>query len=325
MMRERGLLTSGLSVLASLALAGALSSCSVKEYHPEDVSGVELAFTVDIRGCGTDTKGYVKDTTLYETATARSTERTPRELRVTAHLYPQDGEDYDYLTDETFALKDGRWCHDPALYWPLGASMDLLVRSTGHSSDSVLYAQYNRASRTRMYVSEDYLQDDILYGSLWSRTVESSLRVPMKHAQAWLTVSFCNISHRTVTVTSVTFEDIYTAGVLDVGNNYGDVTFDWDFRTARAADKLMDDGGSVYGVPVAADTLYLDMLVPEQLRTALTVTYVEDGVEKTERLALSHAYWLAGTAYEYQVTWADRITITPCVHEWSMEDIGVSI
>lgn len=253
------------------------------------------------------TKGVVSGTTLLDDETGY------RPLYVTSFLHAQTGVEMDYFTGERFERVGSAWKRTPALYWPVGGSMDFLVYSAGTPFDggTIRWGAGNTAERMRLYFGSDRTQDDVLFGSAW-HGVSSGGAVPIQlsHAQAQIVVT-AKLKPESlplpVTITRVVLTDTYLTGILNVENGYGHPTYDWDFRSAESRDRIVDDPDGIYGTPVTDAEKSVRMLVPEQLMRSLVVYYTVDGVEHSASHELEHASWVAGRKYVYSLVF-DPVT-----------------
>lgn len=287
-----------LSVLLSL---GILASCTRTEIpdtvHEMRFGGNDVPFELA-------TKGVVTSTTLDEGG-------MPRPLYVTAYLHPQSGENQNYLDNELFESDGGGWVHDPAVYWPLGSTMDLLAYSCATPFDDfdITRGVPNSAERMRIAVGNDRTQDDILYGSAWGTAGSASTILNMKHAQALIEVSLALNSgtSSTCSVESVYLKDIFLAGDLTLENNYGTPDHSWDFRRYKAFNRLVDDLNGVYGTSLTSTASALTMLIPEQRMTALIINYTINGESKSVTKDLPHENWLGGKKYIYEISFGENV------------------
>lgn len=298
------------NIILGVLLALLLPSCTRNDMQPLR-TGEEISFRA-ISIAPEETRGIVEGTTLWDDETGG------RKLRLSSYLYAQSGRDIPYFCDEDFIYDDGAWRHNPALYWPMGGRLDFLGFSSSEPFDdeAVVWGANNPALRMRITVDEDRTYDDILYGALWGQaTSNSSLSLPMRHAQAWIEfrarrgegAAFAAV------MDSVVLERAYLGGVLNVENNYGNPVHSWDFRRFAARRVRMSDRDSVCGRTVTDETVSLSMLLPEQEMCSVSIHWRRDGSPATNVITLPHGTWLAGRHYIYEIRFggaeADAITI----------------
>ena len=293
------------------------------------------------------TKGYATGATFEDIAYNEihddSPIATPREMMLSTYLIPQNGTPGNYFVAEPFAVntEDNLWHATPARYWPIGGALDFLAYSVENAfaEDKVHWDADNAAGSLNINVTPAYTQDDILFSSVSGRASSTgSAAVPMefKHAQAWIEFRVCATKADVVMLNEITLENIYDCGDLNIKNNAGDAIARWDFREYRAADKTVDDTFEVYGstsgtpkylivddgdASTDTDWEYLDMLIPEQEKTAIVLKYElagnEDGQQLTYRFNLDKENWLQGKKYVYDITMSvNEITIQPSVATW---------
>jgi len=244
------------------------------------------------------TKGWVTGGALYDSPDPLSAGTVPREIRLSSYVHFQDGTGEDYLRDEPFTCRDGSWRHAPAIYWPLGSTMDGILYSTTSAPSGLEWGEGNAALTMRADFGEEFLQDDILYASFWHRQSLPGIGVTMKHAQAWIEVVLKSCCDREIVVNSVILTDIFTSGRLEVRNNYGNAEASWDFRSERARELTMPC--TAYGSPLETE-VRLNVLIPEQVKTGLRICYSCEGEPETRCLCLSHSNWLPGVRYVYEI------------------------
>lgn len=292
-------------MILPLVLAAALAaSCGMNDPMPVPVDkGSEMSFHAAVPA----TKGLVTGTDLEDDVTG---ERT---LTISAFLHPQSGREENYFTGETFRKSDGRWRHDPAIYWPIAGELDFLAYSSdapfGTSDTEWGTARWglpNASERVTLAVGEDRTQDDILYGAIYHTSVPQDGRVAlqMKHAQAWIEVQLSKNETVTseVVVSAVELKNVYLAGDLSVTNNFGNPQATWNLRRATRRDAQVDDLLGRMGQPLPDAVASLGMLIPEQGMTSLYVEYSIGGVEKTWTKELDHGTWQAGKHYIYAIS-----------------------
>lgn len=290
-----------LNAIPVLLLAASLASgCS--ERGPEE-EACELRFSSTEAAFLPATRGLVEGVALSDT------ESGARPLRITAYLHPQSGEEMTYLLNAEFTRDGDTWKHSPAVYWPVGGTMDMIAYSAGtpFSEYDIDWATPNCARKIRIAVGDDRTRDDILYGACWNEAGSSATALSMHHSQALLEfrMGLDGGSSADCSVTKITLKNIHLAGDLIIDNNAGDPEHRWEFRRYTAADCVLADTDSVFGVPLTSAPISTWILIPEQAMTSIVFDYVIDGTAKTTTYDLPGANWIAGRRYTYEVTLSD--------------------
>lgn len=280
-------------------------SCERLSEDQEGVSSTlqEISFGVSSEG-GAETRGLVEGATLYDSATD-----SYRPLYVTAYLHAQHGSDSPYFTGECFSRDVLSWKHTPSLYWPIGGVIDFIAYSAASPflESDVIWGAGNSAERMRLHVGADRTQDDILFGSVWHAAGSpggGSTDMTLYHSQARIDVTAvlsAGAAAIPVVIKDVILRNTYLMGVLNIENNYGSPTYAWDFRSAEARNRSMEDLSGVYGSVLTSSTVSVGMLIPEQPMQAIEVHYSVGGVDDTAVLPLSHGTWIAGRRYVYSL------------------------
>lgn len=275
-----------------------VAACS-ETLSPQEDGLVEMSFAIS-----PETKGILTGDSMYDEAKGAW-----RDLMVTAYLKPASGQSFserEYFTAETFSRTgDGRWSHDPALYWPVGGVLDIMAISSTLPLEpaDISWFKGNIAAGVRIAVDRHHTQDDIMYGALWGvGYVDASTHLDMSHAQAYVEIRCHAASGTTATLDSVVLNRVYLEGDLEIRNNVGVPQMEWNFRRFRAYDVLVDDLAGVYGTTLTSTPVSVSMLVPEQDKTSIRVIYHIDGVRKEQTVTLAHERWLAGGRYIYDIT-----------------------
>lgn len=340
---------------ASLAMTACNNEVLEKEQPVNNGNNVEVAFN-NVTG---QTKGYVESTAFvdspYDALHAPNYEpdaqADAREMRLSAYLYPQAGvagtyfKNYTYKRDAT----DSKWHNYVAdtkapIYWPMGGALDFLAISTTEDIESLIeFNEENCAAGFTLPVSAAFKQDDILFASVAGRKLNDggsvakpTVDMEFQHAQAWIQFQLNSDTEDIIKVKSVELLDIYEKGELNVVNNYGKALASWNFRNETRANVAMDDTYEVlapnYLVKKAgvegedSDTIgYLDMLIPEQPKTSILITYTLEGLadELTFQYDLAHENWLMGKKYIYQINFGiNEVTVNPSVVEFAAGSVA---
>lgn len=330
----------------------ALVSCNKKA--PSDIqipsdNGLQECSFMAFNGIGT--KGYVEDELFADTPYNKlhkpnyePTEvRDARTMLISSYLTPQSGFPGTYFKEATYkySSNDNLWHNFDGtelapIYWPIGGQLDFLALSVTKdiADGNLIWNEDNVAQSFTLKATDDFKQDDILFASVCGRKIGTDPKVEMKfnHAQAWIQFQLNAGATTTgatdiVTVQKVELVDIYSKGNVTVYNNLGNAFAKWDFREETRKDVLMDDTYGVTGAPLVpkdgvegedSDTIgYMDMLIPEQQKTAFLITYTLKGQEAnvlTYYYELEHENWLMGHKYIYKIDFGtNEITVQPSV------------
>lgn len=276
------------------------------------------------------TKGYVEGTALVDTpfdalhdGTVEG-DRAPRTIRLTAWLQPQSGAEQEYFRDEVYSREsDGLWHHDPKMYWPMEGHLDFLGYSSTIPFESVTWNGGKSTDGMKIYVDDRYTQDDVLFAFLrnqTSRNDDGHVSLVFDHAQAWVEFRLRATAENLVRVQEVILTDIYTAGDLVVEHPFATAEASWDFRREIRRDTPVDDTWNIFGAYLPVETVYLDMLIPEQPMKKIVIRYglgESAAIFSHEFELTSGATWLMGKKYIYDITIAPtEITIAPSVVDW---------
>lgn len=328
------------------ALVLLLSSCNKDSIQTTFVQDRQADNEITLNTSAAKTKGYITGSTFYDTAIAElhagaegapSDVKVERAMKISAFLHPQTGAEGNYFVDYTYAKgDDGKWHHDPKIYWPLAGTLDFLAYSslTPFNSKDVVWNEKNASESVVLSVLEDRTQDDIAYCSVSGRASSTGAdAVPMqfKHAQAWLEfqikVASADMEDK-IAIEEIVIENIYDNGELTIENNDGDAAASWSFRRCQSKDVVFDDNYSIYGHQnedfslvnaIDSEINYMDMLLPEQAKTSFVIRYVLAGQpNKLEyRYTLSNDNWLQGNRYIYEIQFkVNELTVAPTVKEY---------
>ena len=278
-----------------VCLLAAMTACS--DMQPAERPH-ELSFSLSGM-----TKGIVDGGTMYD-----SDEASWRDLLVTAHLRPAAGQQFSerpYFTAEMFSrTAANKWSHSPAIYWPVGGTLDIMALSTTLPllEPDVAWFSGNAADGVRVAVSRHHSQDDLMYGALWGvGSSSSATALEMNHSQALIEVKCRRSGGVAARLDSILLNKVYMEGDLEVLNNVGAPTMSWNFRRFRAYDVLVDDMNGAYGNPITSTASSVKMLIPEQEKTSITIIYTVAGQRRVHTQTLAHERWLAGKKYQYEL------------------------
>ncbi len=278
------------------------------------------------------TKGYVEGADFVDTpydALHPSTPGAERTMQLSAYLTPQSGASGNYFVAQPFEKNangetDGLWHHNPKIYWPIGAQgVDFLAYSSTKpfAGTAVKWNQDNAASECILYISEDYLQDDVLYGAVKGRQTNAGAPVAMtfNHTQAWIQFQI-KVEDETmeniVKVNDITIKDLQTRGELTLKGG-ATPSASWNFTSETAVDRAMDDTYAILAPNfIKKDVGYMDMLVPQQPQTKFVMHYTLAGQDSVLEYTydLANATWEMGKKYIYEITIKPyEITVQPTV------------
>ena len=300
------------------------------------------------------TKGYVETAEFIDSPYDKLHGQTPdgkseRALMLSSYLTPQSGAPANYFVGEAFSKNangesDNLWHHNPKVYWPMGGQLAFLAYSVNipFKGTAINWDEANAASKLVLDVSEEYLQDDILYSSVAAETIPAAgsgegatpkgcVAMLFKHAQAWIQfqIKVGEASMNSIVkLKDITIQDLYTRGELTIVGG-ADATSSWNFRKETAVDKAMDD---TYNVTAAANYIsdavqYMDMLVPAQKQTKFLMHYTLEGQDTVLEYEydLATADWQAGKKYIYEITFNPyEITVKPTVTAFDVVNPGAT-
>ncbi len=310
-----------------------LASCNTHEIQNVDKieQGPELSFSV----ANISTKGYVEGGDFIDSPYDKLHGQTPdgktdRTMQLSAYLTPQSGASANYFIGQEFLKNangetDGKWHHSPKVYWPMGGQLAFLAYSSTKpfTGTGVSWDEDNAASKVVLNVSEEYLQDDILFSAIAARGSNAStgagaadVALTFNHTQAWIQFQIKSDTQDIVKVKDIIIEDLYSRGELTLTGG-ATPKAEWNFRRETASDRAMDDTYAILDpayIPTSA--AFMDMLVPEQRQTAFVIHYTLEGQDNVleYRYDLSTEQWLMGKKYVYEITFKPyEIIVVPTV------------
>ncbi len=326
-----------LFIFAAAAATVLLASCN-KEEAKKSSDAIQQEISVTSVAL---TKGYVEADKFVDTpydALHPSDNQTDRTLVMSSFLTPQSGASTNYFVGELFAkgteTDHPLWHHTPAIYWPMGGTLDFLAYSSTipFSGTAVKWSEENAANECVLYVSEEYLQDDVLYGGVKGRQTLGGAPVAMqfKHTQAWIQfqikvqdASMNNI----IKINDITIKNLQTRGELTIKGGESPEA-KWNFNSETAFDRAMDDTYGILAPAYISDEVgYMDMLVPEQPQTEFVIHYTMAGQDAVLEYScnLATAQWQKGKKYIYEITFKPyEITVDPSVVPFDVVDPGAA-
>lgn len=337
-----------IAAAACVALVSCRKEVSSKSVVSEVSNQQELSLMA-FNGIGLS-KGYVEGELFADTPYNKlhkpnyvpTEAKDARTMLISSYLTPQSGFPGTYFKEATYkySAADGLW-HNfvgeqlSPIYWPIGGQLDFLALSVTENlaEGDLVWNEENVAQSFTLKAGDNFKQDDILFASVPSRKIDTNPKVEMvfNHAQAWIQFQLNAGATTTgatdvVTVQKVELVDIYSKGNVTVYNNLGKAFAKWNFREETRKNVKMDDTYGVTGTPLVpktgvegADddkTGYMDMLIPEQQKTAFLITYTLKGQDNvlTYLHELEHENWLMGHKYIYKIDFGtNEITVDPSV------------
>lgn len=322
-------------ILAVVALA-AFVSCNKIETPSNDAKKVELSF-VPMTG-SVATRGYSTATRFSEENLGPAGEigsGIPRDMQISAYLYPQNGEPENYFVNNTYKAGDDSRYHNfvgttlTPVYWPLGGKMDFLAYSL--TSDAVnvdaAWNEGNAASQVVLNVPAENTQNDILFASRSGLSLigpGEPVSMIFKHAQAWLTFNLKGdtaYGKTVVKINRIVLEDVYNAGELTISNNAGDALAEWDFSAVSRKNINVDN---IYNITTINPTKpsSFNMLIPQQKKTSFVIYYSflnDPAQELSYRFTTDKKTWLMGEHYTYNINIkVNEVTVQPSVTPWEL-------
>lgn len=326
-----------LSAAALLAVVGCTEKAGVQEgLRTSD----EMAFSPVNASGNIATRGYVESVDFEETYFANlhtlGGTPVPREMQMSAYLYPQDGYEGNYFVNKTFAKEDDElWHANPAVYWPVGGIMDFLSYSLTTESQyskgiTVEWDKENAAQQVVLDVPAENSQNDILFASASSVKAQqpsTALQMQFNHAQAWLEFAITGKPDGVIKFKKIELVKVYNAGKLTISNNNGNALAQWDFTGETAQNIEVDNFNDAADMSLTGNKiLYLDMLIPQQAKTAFVLYYtlgLSDQV-LSYRFETDQKTWLMGEKYVYNIEInTNEVTVEPKVTEWGIWKFGL--
>ena len=305
------------------------------------------------------TKGYVEAAAFAETPYDKlhedpAADKVDRKMWLSAYMTPQSGASENYFVGQEFSKNangetDNLWHHNPKVYWPLGGTLDFLAYSAHEaiSGTALNWDPVNAASKLVLNVSNEFLQDDLIYGAVVGRKsfIEASgsdpkvpgasVAMTFNHTQAWIQFQIKvkeAAMENIFTLRDITINKLYTRGELTI-NGGATPNHVWNFKNETAVDYKMHDTYEICGDGSTAKYIkstvgYMDMLVPAQDQTAFVMHYTLAGQEDKVleyKYSLATAQWQSGKKYIYEITLDPyEITVTPTVTDFAVVNPGAS-
>jgi hypothetical protein len=200
-------------------------------------------------------------------------------------------------------------------YWPLnGQALDFVVYAP-----HIAGATFNHGTKTLSYTVTDNstAQKDYLYGAEFYDNFNknsSPIPVKLKHALAQITVKITANTPNVFTVTSLTLNNTYQAGTINV--KYDDTPVCTPANpSTQHSHNFVNSATPIGATPTTAGSY----LVFPSDQTSFTLVYsMEEATGLVVPINLGNTEWKSGKHYVYNITLtADEILFTPTVEEWA--------
>ena len=290
-------------------------SCQKSELRPDsEVSEAQHGSEITLLN-GVVTKGYVDGTRFYDKSVAslhsETPESSPRTMRVSAYLNPQEGSGRNYFINELFESNkasgaDEKWIHTPAFFWPLGGNLDFLCISSTEpfTAKDLQWNESNASSYASVIIDKSRTQDDILFAvasgsSATSTSTEGGVyttgkpvNVQFSHAQAWLEFQLSvadELMKNKIAIKEIVIDGGYDSGKLKLSRNTTNIphTVDATWVLDGKMQFSVDDQYQVYGRQKNEDE-YMEYTATVALREAVRVA--REGGDAAEIAAAEAAY-----------------------------------
>ena len=294
-------------ILASAAIV-ALASCTKTEVVYKD-GPQEIAFK---KISGVMTKG----------------EGDPEPLSGTMGVFAYTSDDKAYFVNNStkqaepkeFTKGDTYWEADPKQYYPIQTALDFACYAPYNSGWN--YDHTNQTLTSVTYTADEIKATDVLFGAeIYDDCTDNNPVVPVlfKHALAQVSVSVKTNVPTAINITNVTLNGVASKGKVAVDYNSTALnTVTWSeldntrsgyawtgFTSPTVADTPESCGEAYYFIANNYADANLDStndLANGFAQTSFDVTYTMNGVEFTDKVSLSGAYWEMGKHYQYTIT-----------------------
>lgn len=229
----------------------------------------------------------------------------------------------NYFCARTFNKSGDRWKSSPAIWWPLGGSLDFLAlalkdRELGASAS---WYDKNVTSGVELKVPDGTsVGSEIMYSRASSgKGADGTVGLNFSHSQAWLRFVFARYEPGTIRLDSLVVKKAYLGGTLRLENGIY-LNASWDLHGFLKKD---------YTVPQSRNLLLsnpptcFDLLLPEQQACELEIWY-------SQRPSLSDPWgdgvchvvnanadpWHSGTKTTYTMIIRKKLEISTSVSSW---------
>ena len=306
-----------------LMIVGCTKTTPAVEVAP-DSQDLEMSFSALTKGNAVSnamTRGFVTGSGDYmafvdiaDPSAVSPTDPPFRTIRLSAWNSTKEA---DYFIDKKFAkgTADEYWHANPKIYYPLGCYVDLL----GYSAGDTIVAEWQTAHVVKLQVVNT--QDDVLYSSAKTSSMEHNLNMTFHHSQAWIQFKLkANIADA-VKVDSIYWENIYDRGELRLefdAEHQAEPKADWNFFSQDLKNVGVDDPQRKLNDKLTTTDTELNMLLPEQPHTSFVILYTISGKQFAYRVkasSLSSTEWERSHKYTYTVNFEmTAITLAPKVN-----------
>lgn len=242
----------------------------------------------------------------------------------------------NYFTEVPFRKDESSsWSASPAIYWPLGGSLDFLALA---SKDIPVagHAQWFEDNVTRIVqLSVDdgtCLESEILYACSATRKANGA-SVPMNfiHSQTWLQFIIEPYEAGTTKIDSIVISKPYLGGTLRVDNG---VYFkaEWDFRGHFRKDYTLPGSRNL---ELNGGQRTLNILLPEQNACDITIYFTQrcSGDTTWDNPTRSTSFtkeanpdpWFAGQKTIYTMTVQKHMTVSATIDDWTEDNKQIKI
>lgn len=313
-----------LQLISVILLAAGAVSCS-KEGSTAHSPGVPLELVPSSAGSDAATKGAVSSGPLDGEYTIL--------LSAWFNNATAGESSGNYFRGRHFTKSgDGRWAASPALWWPLGGSLDFLALALKDTllGNSAVWHPGNVAKGVELAVPDrSCLDTEIMFSRSESRTVSGgAVSLSFSHAQAWISFEFARYEPGTIRLDSLVIRKPYLGGTLRLESGVY-LESGWDFHGFFKKD---------YTLPQSRNVLFsnpptvIDILLPEQQACELEIWYTQrpsasvpwgEGVCHVAGAIADP--WHAGTKTTYTMIIRKKLEISTAVSFWDEQSRPISI
>lgn len=282
---------------------------------------------------------------LSKAPLAGTTLPTDRTIVLSAyHNAPLGGTSQNYFSGSAFRYSDGAWKENK--WWPSGGTLDIFAYSADGLEVSAAYATNVGEGVTLTVPDNSSIQTDILWGyKAGATSAGGAVALDMRHAEAALaftakSAAYDAANNTGITITAITVNNVNCAGKVALGNSEA---CSWS-SLSTAKDLVLPGLSEGYDVPGTAMTIDgsapfgiggTGLIVIPQAATSVTITYTAhngrsaggdaiDAIGQTADITLS-GDWVAGKKYVYNLEFADGVSVSASVYEWTTEGGSVPV
>lgn len=297
--------------LIALPLLLVAVSC-IGQFARETASEVSVeAFVTSV-----ESKGYAEGPALEESGVAR-------DIHVSAYNTTRR---QPFFVDATFKKDGSFWknyvgdVHRP-IYWPESNRLDVMAYSAGESSPAAVWNPTNPASSLILDVTEESLNDDILYASAKDCSYavardygedRSNVKLKFNHAQARIDFEISSDDLNVAFLKGIILEGVHTSGLMKVEDRIGVPELTWDFGNSPKVRHTIFPEIVNSPIPGTSSTpLKYSILLPQQPRSSFKVLFIlwkgEQTSERSYTVTLDpDETWYSGVRYTYRINVTSR-------------------